>query len=46
MLNLSITKQTSFPSHLNDLQQVGGIIQVSTNKTDRHDITETLLKAL
>ena len=30
---------------VSDLRQVGGILQVSsTNKTDRHDITEMLLK--
>jgi hypothetical protein len=31
---------------VSDLRQVGGLISPvsSTNKTDRHDITETLLK--
>jgi chromosomal replication initiation ATPase DnaA len=31
---------------VNDLRQVGGLISLvsSTNKTDHHDITETLMK--
>ena len=29
---------------ISDLRQVDGFLRVSTNKTDRHDITEVLLK--
>ena len=31
-------------SNVSDLRQVGGFLRDSSNKTDRHDITEILLK--
>jgi hypothetical protein len=31
-------------NYVNDMRQVGGLLRVLANKTDRHDITGILLK--